>query len=57
MTTPDPRTAIRRAATALVARAEKRAQTCGGPSHEYVTRAEYEALKAALAWDKAGRRG
>lgn len=44
----DPRTVIRRAAVALVERAERRAQTCGGAPHEYVTKAEYEALKQAL---------
>lgn len=46
--TNDPRTIIRRQAKALVERAERRAATCGGHPSEYVTRAEYEALRAAL---------
>lgn len=53
--TGDPRTIIRRRALALVARAEQRAATCGGQPHEYVTRAEYEALKAALTGGRNAR--
>ena len=54
-TRSDRRTVIRRRALALVERAERRAQTLGGPPHEYVTRAEYEALRAALRGEGAGR--
>lgn len=33
----------------LIARAEKRARTCGGKPHEYVTETLYQELKAACA--------
>lgn len=48
MKNPDQRTIIKRAAIALVARAERRAKTLGGKAHEYVTEAEYNALRAAV---------
>jgi hypothetical protein len=46
--TPDRRTVIRRRALALVERAEQRAARLGGQPHEYVTKAEFEALRAAV---------
>jgi hypothetical protein len=50
--TPDRRTVIRRRALALVERAERRAARLGGQPHELVTRAEYEALRAALKGER-----